>query len=982
MCCVRARAEGGSCTKYVNLYAKQNMDVSNTIVISSLILRYKGDAAQVSDQQQRQDELDVLRQQASRAEELEVENDELRRKLLLGERGVQLPNDSSNGTNLLAPGSGFYDRGSEDYLGKTVIMTSEQPRVSYEEHESLKSDYGKLFVSHKMLQEKYRRAKEISKAWRKYDGEQKLRQEEKRRRTGLMDDSHHSAVPDAGRGQVESANAPSFGTETICTPSSLSVTPKTSSPRREAIPGTGQVQRHKISDAKPAAYVEIDERTHLVKDYGANGVSADIGQCDVTQTSDESMDPQVELQLPRKSPQEKGSEGRISGVSQGDECSDCPVIVLERPVKRKRSIRAAVKEEVTTHQDWAMPPGSVAKPIRVKSEQNSSSPVVQVALDDLEEVQGTLDLDEVGDRALTPRKRRRLQQLRIRPQGFNPSSSIVTQSDREQQANGGREDLCATVIDERDTTVGHDDGHHDLHLLRDRAYYVKFGEEHGLRLWEEERRKAKCRQDAQANLDATVTDRLRGTRNSTLPRQRLHNRRVHARHAKGVEGQQAPLESFQQATPTHQARHDHGLGTVNPGKTESEQAARASSEPIEALKSQKQLNSAMKSNHLIGPTALRPTNPNVQVLPRTSEQLTKKWLQPPSCRDRGIAQIPSLAEDGEWNDDADEAIELPYDKCITDGSKLSRTPKVTDLHCRLGTLLAESSPGKPPLASEKAGKPFISLNGPEVPKAQSFGYDFSNLKMSRKAAPTVNKEALRTPQPVVHNNKALNSTIRVRDGRFGYPAPTTSIAKRPSVQNLPVAEAPGVALPEDEPLRARPLRRLRLDDFKVNPASNQGYDYAFDEVVRNRDQRKCLPNCTRPECCGTKFQKMVELGGFVTPRKQSLWSSSPVDEAEEEVRLLKEYLGYDRTRISRLPEDGKRRLVIQAKANRFANEHGRHRQAYERNTSPPGFWRTDMPTTQELEEDREAAQQMTGRKLEERYREAMRPGGRWMFRDE
>lgn len=50
--------------------------------------------------------------------------------------------------------------------------------------------------------------------------------------------------------------------------------------------------------------------------------------------------------------------------------------------------------------------------------------------------------------------------------------------------------------------------------------------------------------------------------------------------------------------------------------------------------------------------------------------------------------------------------------------------------------------------------------------------------------------------------------------------------------------------------------------------------------------------------------------------------------------------------------------------------------------SPPGFWRTDFPSTQEDEADRTAGRRMEAEMIQERYREAMRPGGRWRFRDE
>lgn len=78
----------------------------------------------------------------------------------------------------------------------------------------------------------------------------------------------------------------------------------------------------------------------------------------------------------------------------------------------------------------------------------------------------------------------------------------------------------------------------------------------------------------------------------------------------------------------------------------------------------------------------------------------------------------------------------------------------------------------------------------------------------------------------------------------------------------------------------------------------------------------------------------------------------------------------------------KMELLITAKAEQLAQKHGRHRQAFQRRATPPGFWRTDMPTTQETEADREMARQMERRKIEERYVEAKRANGRWLFKDE
>ncbi|KAJ5693315.1 DNA repair protein Sae2/CtIP [Penicillium macrosclerotiorum] len=179
--------------------------------------------------------------------------------------------------------------------------------------------------------------------------------------------------------------------------------------------------------------------------------------------------------------------------------------------------------------------------------------------------------------------------------------------------------------------------------------------------------------------------------------------------------------------------------------------------------------------------------------------------------------------------------------------------------------------------------------------------------------------------------------------------------------------------PEEEPFRARPLHRLNLGHFKINPARNQGLDFAYDAVVRNKDDRKCLSGCTRPGCCGDHFRAMVRLGQ----------TSNPTDEQrEEDQRILEEYVGEDRHLLDGLSDQDRQELVIEARARALANKHGKHRHTHQRARSPPGFWRTDMPSTQELEADRQDAQAREREKVSERYREAMRPGGLWTWADE
>ena len=192
-----------------------------------------------------------------------------------------------------------------------------------------------------------------------------------------------------------------------------------------------------------------------------------------------------------------------------------------------------------------------------------------------------------------------------------------------------------------------------------------------------------------------------------------------------------------------------------------------------------------------------------------------------------------------------------------------------------------------------------------------------------------------------------------------------------SRNNLPsgLEDPPPDINPEDEPLRLRPVSSLHLEDFKINP-KYLGSDFAFADTLRGRDQRRGLHTCSKPDCCGGIFLKAVELGGSAISGKS-------------DSQALEEYLGaYWAEIMGSYGLKERKEVVKRAHAHVIANQHGKHRHAFERHSTPPGFWRVDMPSTQEAEEDRERARDMEKQKVEERRREAMRKGGRWLFRDE
>lgn len=211
---------------------------------------------------------------------------------------------------------------------------------------------------------------------------------------------------------------------------------------------------------------------------------------------------------------------------------------------------------------------------------------------------------------------------------------------------------------------------------------------------------------------------------------------------------------------------------------------------------------------------------------------------------------------------------------------------------------------------------------------------------------------------------------QARQGRPMLPPPSTAQPSPRSPQRSPQRPKPQ----GQGQLRKKPLRELRLDDFRINPAANEGHDFAFSDVVRDRDDRACLQGCTDMHCCGKQFRALA----------LSQRPDPPLTPAQriEERTLLERYLGDHAYRLSTMDPEERSELWVQAKTQELANKYGKHRHRYSRMQSPPGFWDADFPSTQELEANRAEADDRERRAIRDRYREATRPGGRWVFRDE
>ncbi|KAK3296764.1 DNA repair protein endonuclease SAE2/CtIP C-terminus-domain-containing protein [Chaetomium fimeti] len=180
-------------------------------------------------------------------------------------------------------------------------------------------------------------------------------------------------------------------------------------------------------------------------------------------------------------------------------------------------------------------------------------------------------------------------------------------------------------------------------------------------------------------------------------------------------------------------------------------------------------------------------------------------------------------------------------------------------------------------------------------------------------------------------------------------------------------------LPKPGRLRDRPLAGLRPEDFKVNPRSNNGYNHAFDEVVRNREERAELSGCTDPNCCGRQFRAMAE---------SELSAGGPgVLSRVADIKMMENYLGTEADQLVEMTRGERQETWLKARIQDLANRLGRHRHRFARRPSPPGYWNPDFPSTQEIEKNKEEAERAERELVEQRWREAMR-GGRWLFRDE
>ncbi|KAG4304710.1 hypothetical protein PORY_001763 [Pneumocystis oryctolagi] len=145
--------------------------------------------------------------------------------------------------------------------------------------------------------------------------------------------------------------------------------------------------------------------------------------------------------------------------------------------------------------------------------------------------------------------------------------------------------------------------------------------------------------------------------------------------------------------------------------------------------------------------------------------------------------------------------------------------------------------------------------------------------------------------------------------------------------------------------RASKSTKESLHDYVINIDKNNNIPYAYDEVIRDKASRKRLPACACDNCI-----KFFEAHGPIATIPKPKWRSPPKECAY--IDLNKEHIHQNLQQVSR------------------------HRAIFFRAKTPPGFWESDFPNTQQEQDYRKQAEIQNYEKLKERKLEAER-GGRW-----
>ena len=852
---------------------------------------------------------------------MELENKSLRSKL---ERAAKRTHDAPESTLKLLSSARSDDSGINNCMSSGSLAGPSDSNALRQSLEQKNHDYDVLKKAHARLIHKFRQVKKSVEDWKDYEA----------RNTSTI--KPRSKVIESGE-LLSGIKTPE--TTPVPLPSST-----VSYQRRNHTPivtPSAQGVRKESTD--------ILDRSNTAQASGSDNalvISGDSQRCkgprwEISSSSSRDTSTKIAKTRGQPHPTSSGSESShtpsVVLASRADESSEIPKVTSGRTMKRRRAMSPQVNAHTLIRDDLHSS-GTAIRPVRVKSEHGSSSPLVPDRFCALDTNQDSLDLDEVGTHITTPLKRRRMED------NVDLQSKELLLSSYRRRWKGHHDEM--DVKDCIPSDMGSKTPLKNVYTDSERSVFQTDSAQPALKNPAPyARNKDALSHPTMANLNVTAAQSLISLQYSRAARQHLQNQSTTTRQDKTAD----TCAEFPSGACTSATQNENG-----PSPTFVEDGPQKMTSPTMQID-----RSGEKTSMSSMP--LQPLTPNLRVLPRTSDQ-----NQPSEAHTkhqyRGSGSVSAVAEDGEEysSESANEnTIVVHKDES---GSPLAvlKPPKT---RVRLHELLAEKSPERPSLISESTD---------DCP-------DKANARTRNTIKTTQDSLIFKTRD--ARSAKSSSASGRLRSFEAGNRTSVGQSFPRP-LEKVPSTARKEVRTVNETPLKYRPLHQLTINDFKINPTYNQGYNYAYNDVIRDRDQRRCLPNCTKPDCCGEKFRKMVEIGGLTGSGNGVSWASSSAVIEDADRRLLEDFLGADAWRLDNMDITERKELLTQAKAHKIANQYGKHRHFNQRAPSPPGFWRTDMPTTQEALADKEEARRLEREKVKERYGEAIRSGGRWLFRDD
>ncbi|KAL6720110.1 hypothetical protein ACLMJK_002031 [Lecanora helva] len=858
-------------------------------------------------------EIDTLKNRVGRISELEEQNAKLFAELESAKQTYQQTQPKRDWDTKKRNDSTVND---DSQTQAESIPIEEYNRLKDELARS-NNDYGKAIFARQILESKVRHYKDMTKQWREYTDRWILKHPKKPLEARHALKTSHDPVTQDPRSS--SAPAPPS------IPNGM-ITPSVSDVSRSASPWidheVARKQKEKLRGQQENSPELLSARifaTQRALEQGSGAQSEDL-----TEASEEVEEPHsVPLEAYGDKPPVKNVE---APPSVQDEDDDLPIFVSERPIKWRRLTSTLQQQEPQN------PPI-----VKKESESKSSSPIHALTTLNGAPPHDSLDLDEVGGHVITPRKRQRLEQMRLR------SSMLMA---------GSESDLGVVPEAEHSSRP--------LHSCHIKCNYSRGG---STRSHTPFRHSPKPSETGSNHDDAEQDKRL--PKISSRAQHQAHNRRVQEK-MEAIAQPRANNRELEQFIETRSSHNDTVLPPSSPRPSMNLIPEAGDQSGSHMLRDRRERDDNKPTPAT--PTVLKPMDPNAHILPRTNEKLPNQGKSVrPGRRDRGAAYVPTLAEDGE---------DSPA-KTHTLGLNTSTFAKESDASSRLKTLMSEPSPAKSLLE-----KGLLPNSDPKISRSS----DTSSVKATRPQSLKTYSTPRRPPAKCSGNgrpdegNRTNPQQQQHRGDKHSGKGDNQPIlpdisqyVRVPSSHKSHPIEPPLDPQPEQEPLRARPLQRLCIDDFKLNPAHSE---YAYHESIRKHDEKKSISGCTDRNCLRCKdIRKFVESSGYAHVLGQ--------DTEESDRLLLESYLGPEGFhKIDKMSAEEKKEILIQAKTQQFADKFGKHRTNFGRAMSPVDYWNTDFPTTQEHERNREAARQREREKVEEMYYEAIRKGGRYVFADE